>query len=145
KVKGPERAREYYEIITREAERLTRLIDNVLDFARLEQGRAAYDFREGNLGELMDRALEIYRHRAEREGVKLVTRIEPDLPRSAFDEEAMTLVLLNLLDNALKYGIASAVPGAPGALGASVSTPSDAPTPEVVISLRTVHRDDRKG
>ena len=47
--KGEETAREYGSIITRESERLSHLIDNVLDFARLERGKASYDFAEGDL------------------------------------------------------------------------------------------------
>jgi hypothetical protein len=42
-------AREYAGIITRESERLSHLIDNVLDFARLERGKASYNFAEGHL------------------------------------------------------------------------------------------------
>jgi two-component system phosphate regulon sensor histidine kinase PhoR len=93
KLKSPDKAKEYAEIITREAERLGRLIDNVLDFSRMERGRAAYDFQEGRLDEVV-----------EREGFKLVTKIDPGLPATQIDENAMTLLLLNLLENAVKYG-----------------------------------------
>jgi two-component system phosphate regulon sensor histidine kinase PhoR len=104
KLRSPEKAKEYADIITREAERLSRLIDNVLDFARMERGRAAYDFKEGHLAEVVERALDVYRHRVEREGFKLVTKIDADLPPILLDENAMTLLLLNLLENAVKYG-----------------------------------------
>jgi two-component system phosphate regulon sensor histidine kinase PhoR len=104
KLRSPEKAKEYADIITREAERLSRLIDNVLDFARMERGRTAYDFKEGHLTEVVERALDVYRHRVEREGFKLVTKIDADLPLISLDENAMTLLLLNLLENAVKYG-----------------------------------------
>lgn len=104
KLKSPDKAKEYAEIITRESERLTRLIDNVLDFARMERGRSAYDFQLGNLREVVERSLDVYRHRLEREGFKLVTKIDADLPPTMIDENAMTLLLLNLLENAVKYG-----------------------------------------
>ncbi len=104
KLKSPEKAQEYADIITREAERLSRLIDNVLDFARMERGRVAYEFHPGRLDEVVERSLDVYRHRVEREGLKLTTKIDPDLPETMLDENAMTLLLLNLLENAVKYG-----------------------------------------
>jgi two-component system phosphate regulon sensor histidine kinase PhoR len=105
KLKNPETSREYADIITRESERLARLIDNVLDFARMERGKVAYDFKpDADLAEVVERALDVYRYRLEREGFKLVVEIEPGLPPVSLDENAMTLVVLNLVDNAMKYG-----------------------------------------
>jgi two-component system phosphate regulon sensor histidine kinase PhoR len=111
KLKSPDKAKEYAEIITRESERLSRLIDNVLDFSRMERGRAAYDFQLGQLAEVVERSLDVYRHRLEREGFKLVTKIDGELPTTMIDENAMTLLLLNLLENAVKYGVVANTPG----------------------------------
>ncbi|MCS6912480.1 MAG: HAMP domain-containing sensor histidine kinase [Myxococcales bacterium] len=104
KVKSAEKGREYAEIITRESERLSRLIDNVLDFSRIERGKAAYDMKPGDLGEVVERALDFYRYRLEREGRLLEVDVASDLPAVLLDDNAMTLLLLNLVDNALKYG-----------------------------------------
>jgi two-component system phosphate regulon sensor histidine kinase PhoR len=103
KHKGHESPKEYAEIITREAERLSHLIDNVLDFARIERGKASYDFAEGALDEVIERALDVCRYRVEKERMRLRTEIERGLPLVRMDENAMTLVLLNLVDNAVKY------------------------------------------
>ena len=84
-------------------ERLAHLIDNVLDFARLERGKASYNFAEGRLDEVVERALDVCRYRLDKEKMKLRTDIEPILPPVRMDEDAMTLVLLNLVDNAVKY------------------------------------------
>jgi signal transduction histidine kinase len=54
---------------------------------------------------VVERSLDVYRHRLEREGLKLVTKIDGDLPPAQIDESAMTLLLLNLLENAVKYGV----------------------------------------
>jgi two-component system phosphate regulon sensor histidine kinase PhoR len=102
--KGEETAREYGSIITRESERLSHLIDNVLDFARLERGKASYDFAEGDLAAVLERALDVCRYRLEKERLKLRTRVERHLPQVRMDENALTLVILNLVDNAVKYG-----------------------------------------
>jgi two-component system phosphate regulon sensor histidine kinase PhoR len=103
KYKGEAMGREYAGIINREAERLSHLIDNVLDFARLERGKASYHFAEGHLEEVVERALDVFRHRLEKEKLRLRTEIESNLPSVRMDEGAMTLVLLNLVDNAVKY------------------------------------------
>jgi two-component system, OmpR family, phosphate regulon sensor histidine kinase PhoR len=101
--KGEQAVQEYGSIITRESERLSHLIDNVLDFARLERGKASYHFNEGDLAEVLERALDVCRYRLEKEKVKLRTSIAPDLPPVRMDDNALTLVILNLVDNAIKY------------------------------------------
>jgi two-component system phosphate regulon sensor histidine kinase PhoR len=101
--KGEVAAREYGGIITRESERLSHLIDNVLDFARLERGKASYDFAEGDLASVLERALDVCRYRLDKEKMRLGTRVEPSLPLVRMDENAVTLVIINLVDNALKY------------------------------------------
>lgn len=95
--------KEYLDIIVRESERLSALIENVLDFARLERGRGSYEFAEGDVGDAVTRAANVYRYRAERESVKLVLEVEPALPRARIDERAIQLAVINLVDNALKY------------------------------------------
>jgi len=104
KHKGEGAGREYAGIITRESDRLAHLIDNVLDFARLERGKASYNFAEGRMQEVVERALEVCRFRLEKEKIRLRVEMADDLPLVRMDEDAMTLVLLNLVDNAAKYG-----------------------------------------
>jgi two-component system, OmpR family, phosphate regulon sensor histidine kinase PhoR len=94
---------EYLDIIVRESERLSALIENVLDFARLERGRGSYEFTEGDVGDAVTRAANVYRYRAEREGLRLTVDVEPNLPRARIDERAIQLAVVNLVDNALKY------------------------------------------
>ncbi|MCA9669918.1 MAG: HAMP domain-containing histidine kinase [Myxococcales bacterium] len=100
----PETQREYAEIITRESDRLTSLIDNVLDFARIERGKVAYEFQRGDVRGAVERAVELSRYRYEQAGVELTLSLDEDLPEIEFDGSAMTLLVLNLLENALKYG-----------------------------------------
>lgn len=95
---------EYAEIIMRESDRLTRLIDNVLDFARIERGKAAYAFSSGSLATVVERVVDLCQYRAEQAGISLSTTIQPELPETQLDEDAMTLLLFNLVENAIKYG-----------------------------------------
>jgi two-component system phosphate regulon sensor histidine kinase PhoR len=103
RVQTDAKRQEYLDIIVRESERLSALIENVLDFARLERGRGSYEFAEGDVGDAVTRAANVYRYRAEREGIGLVVDVQEDLPRARIDERAIQLAVVNLVDNALKY------------------------------------------
>jgi two-component system, OmpR family, phosphate regulon sensor histidine kinase PhoR len=114
------------------------LIDNVLDFARIERGKAAYDFKMGDLGEVVARSVDVYRYRLEREGVKLTTSIDEHVPVTLLDENAMTLVLLNLLDNAVKYG------GDKGEISVRLRRDGDALRLEVADRGPGIPRDEQR-
>jgi two-component system phosphate regulon sensor histidine kinase PhoR len=103
RVTSEQKRQEYLEIIVRESERLSNLIENVLDFAKVERGRGAYEFTEGDVGEAVQRAVNVYRYRAEREGMDLAVDVPADLPQARIDERAIQLAVINLVDNALKY------------------------------------------
>ena len=103
RTKSKEQEHEYAEIIWRESVRLGRLIDNVLDFAKIERGMGVYEFEDGDVGEVVDRALELSHRRAQAAEMTLETEIESDLPPARLDGNAYTLAVLNLIDNAIKY------------------------------------------
>jgi len=103
RLKSSEKAQEYYSIIRKESERLTALINNILDFSRIEAGRKEYDFRETDLGELVHNTLESYRYQIEQNGFAFEESIADDVPPMRVDREAMARSLLNLVNNALKY------------------------------------------
>lgn len=102
RIKSPEKFQEYYQIIRKESERLTALINNILDFSRIEAGRKEYDFRETDLRELVANTLESYRYQIEQHGFTLEEKIDP-VPPMKVDREAMARSLVNLVNNALKY------------------------------------------
>lgn len=94
---------EYLELINTENERLTRLIDNFLAFSRMERNKHAFEFREVRIDSIIAAAAEAMRERfASLEG-QLNSEIEPNLPAVSADADALTTVLINLLDNAHKY------------------------------------------
>ena len=103
RVSDEAKRQKYLSIIVRESERLSALIENVLDFARLERGKVAYQFEYADVVEVVSRAVEAFRHRAEREGMVLDMQVESNMPRTVLDEQALELALVNLLDNAMKY------------------------------------------
>jgi two-component system phosphate regulon sensor histidine kinase PhoR len=98
-----DKRRQYLQIIVSESERLAALIENVLDFAKVERGQAAYDFSEGSLPDVVARAVEACRVRAERDAVQLELDVSGELPSVLLDERAIEIAVINLVDNALKY------------------------------------------
>ncbi|HKG46264.1 MAG TPA: HAMP domain-containing sensor histidine kinase [Pyrinomonadaceae bacterium] len=98
-----EKKNEYYSIIRKESERLTALINNILDFSRIEAGAKEYDFRETDIAELVRTTLDSYRYQIEQQGFALEEQIDPEIPVVKVDREAIARALVNLVNNALKY------------------------------------------
>jgi len=98
-----EKYQEYFRIIREESERLTALINNILDFSRIEAGRKEYEFKETDLPQLVRSTLDSYRFQIEQNGFKFEENIAQDIPPVNVDREAIARSLLNLVNNALKY------------------------------------------
>ena len=98
-----EKKHQYYRIIRKESERLTALINNILDFSRIEAGRKEYEFRETDIADLVRNTLDSYRYQIEQQGFAFEESIDPDLPAVRVDREAIARALVNLVNNALKY------------------------------------------
>ena len=94
---------EYYGTITDESERLSRLIDNVLEFSRLERGAREMSLRVGPVGPVLQEAADKLRAHAAREGFTLEVAVDSELPPVRYDRDALLQVLFNLVDNAMKY------------------------------------------
>jgi two-component system phosphate regulon sensor histidine kinase PhoR len=103
KISDPDKARRYLETISREGERLTTLIDNVLDFARMERGKLAYRMEEGDITPAVMSAVELARFKFEQQRMGLEVHVDDALPAVPHDPHAITLAILNLLDNAVTY------------------------------------------
>jgi signal transduction histidine kinase len=94
---------EYYRVITRESERLTRLIDNVLDFSRIEGGRRRYDLAPTAIEPLVRETLDAFAYPLGQHGFKVDVDIASDLPEVPMDADAVGQALANLVDNAIKF------------------------------------------
>jgi signal transduction histidine kinase len=104
-VTSKRKQREYLEIIEGESERLSRLIGNILDFAKIERGVKEYAFGPVRIEQVVKRSDMAMRYQFLQHGGKLRTRIEIGLPVIEADGDALEEALLNLLSNALKYSI----------------------------------------
>jgi two-component system, OmpR family, phosphate regulon sensor histidine kinase PhoR len=95
--------REFYEVIQNEANRLGRLIDNILNVSRIESGLMKPDRRPVSLGEVVREAVSAIAPQAEQKGVRLVQEISPGPDRTSADRDMIHQAVVNLLNNAIKY------------------------------------------
>lgn len=102
-VPDPDKRQRYYTHITAEAERLSRLIGNVLELARLEKGRRPMNPAVGDPADALRAVAELFGPQAQAAGFAVVIEAEPDLPAVRFDRDVLVQVLFNLVDNAVKY------------------------------------------
>src|SRR5262245_3674313 len=100
---SPEEGEKFLRAISRETMRLNVLVDNILDFARLEAGQRVFKFVRVDVGELVRETLDSFRLRLEDQGFALTVDVPDDLPAVRGDGAAIAQCLLNLLDNAIKY------------------------------------------
>ncbi len=101
RAQGPEEVRECVELLSAESERLSRMVEKLLDWSRLESGRAALELEKTDVRALLDRIGTAYRAQQLPAGYE--TQVEPQLPAVNVDPDAMAQVVLNLLHNAVKY------------------------------------------
>jgi two-component system phosphate regulon sensor histidine kinase PhoR len=103
--RSEEETRESLAIIGREAERLSRMIERVLEYSRLEQQTKVFNFRPVDLSDVADDAVTLFRAQAAKTaGTRILLDTEPGIPDIIGDRDAIKDVLLNLLSNAVKYG-----------------------------------------
>ena len=102
-VKDEGKRKSYLETIISESQRLTRLVNNVLDFGRLERGEKTYNWEKVELGSAVGNILETQRPRLEAAGLELEWADDSEGVVAKLDPDALEQVLLNLLDNQVKY------------------------------------------
>jgi signal transduction histidine kinase len=103
RVRNTERAVEYYRIINSEARKLTRLIENILDFSKMEAGLRPYRMTRVDIGDLTTHVLSEMESQFSQNQFTVDSRIEPGLPQVLADGDAVEQAIENLLSNAMKY------------------------------------------
>ena len=105
KITDAPRQGEYFRFIVQECRRLSALIENVLDFSRIEQGRKQYEFEPTDLVALVQTTVKLMEPGALEKGVRLEFHSELPAPNSELDLDGRALqqALVNLIDNALKH------------------------------------------
>jgi signal transduction histidine kinase len=98
-----DRRKRYYQVMLEQSERLSLLIDNVLDLSRMDEGRHKLELEAVNVGDLLREVVEAVDHRVHPGGFSIRTEIEDPSPTIPLDAEAITQATTNLIDNAVKY------------------------------------------
>lgn len=98
-----ERIREYGGIIQMESDRLTKIINDILEMSRLEKGVRRFRLKEGFLDRSIKETVQVFRHSLRAEGFDFELSLPDDPYETAYDEGAIRQALFNLLSNAVKY------------------------------------------
>lgn len=103
RVASPEALREYARLVVDEAKRLTRLLNNLLAYARITDVTEAYSFQSTDLRRIVSESLREFRSRLESANYQVQIDIQPELPPVRGDATALGLMFDNILDNAIRY------------------------------------------
>lgn len=103
RLKDESKRQKYYDIIYRETQRLSGIVNNILNFSRIESGRQKLSFGPVHLNEVVEEVINNYRYHFNETGFAVIHKLEPTLSTISGDRQAITECLINLLDNGIKY------------------------------------------
>jgi len=104
RIKDEEKKREYYKVINTETNRLTGIVNKILNFSKIDDGKRDYNFSESDLNILIEQIINTYQHHFKRKEVKCNFSPQKYLPMINMDKDAITDAAINLIENAIKYG-----------------------------------------
>jgi signal transduction histidine kinase len=93
----------YFDTILQQSERLSHLIDNILDFSKMEEGQKVFRFEKADIIPVVKDIVGSFQEHTAEEGFNITLEISEPVPHVSFDKEALEQVMHNLLDNAFKY------------------------------------------
>jgi len=93
----------FLDIVKRNINRLGRLIDDVLDFHKVEAGKMEFDMRENDINEVVRETQKTMSPLVNEKGLTISAELDESLPNASFDTDRIIQVLINLVDNAIKF------------------------------------------
>ena len=103
RIKDEGKRYKYYDIIYREAQRLSGIVNNILNFSRIETGRRKFHFSEVDVNEVINTVLKNYHYHLEKHHFQVEKELDQTIKTISGDREAITETVINLMDNAIKY------------------------------------------
>jgi signal transduction histidine kinase len=100
--------KQYFSLISQSADQLSRLVKNLLDFSRIEEGKLEYNFAPTDIGELVSQSIADFEGGLVNKAARVQVQISEDIPSLPVDRDALSQALNNLLDNAFKFSPAGA-------------------------------------
>ncbi len=95
--------RDFLEIVKKNIERLSRLINDVLDFQKLDSGKMNFNMKVNDLNELVEEVCKSMRHLVEKKKLKLELELENKIPKIKIDKDKIIQVIVNLVNNAIAF------------------------------------------
>ena len=95
--------KEFLHIAKRNVDRLARIINDILDFQKLESGKMSFNMRANDINSVASEVAETMRMIIEQKGLVLALEFDKELPKIQFDRDRITQVLTNLMNNAVKF------------------------------------------
>jgi len=102
RIKSPTDQKDYLSVVVNESERLKRMINNILEFSKMEKGKPEYHFVTSNLASILNASIQEMNYWFEKEKFDVVTELDENI-YTEVDPEKMKQAIGNLLSNAIKY------------------------------------------
>jgi two-component system phosphate regulon sensor histidine kinase PhoR len=103
RIKTDKKKKEYYSIISQEANRLGKIVNSILNFSKMEAGKRQYNFVDSYLNDVAENIYRSYKFHLEQKGFTFNLVKDETIPIIKIDEEAVSEAIVNLVDNAVKY------------------------------------------
>lgn len=99
----PDKLKEYHEIIQQETNRLTDIVNKILNFSKIEEKKYQYNFNPQNLNVIVSNIIQRFDYHLKNKNFTVETSLASEMPEILVDYDAIYEVLMNLIDNAIKY------------------------------------------
>ena len=103
RVQSADKQKEYYNIILQETNRLSGIVNKILNFTQIEKGKKSYHFKSVDINNVIERVITTYSFHLDKKGFGYHVLYGKELPIIEADDEAITESVINLIDNAVKY------------------------------------------
>ena len=103
RVKNDEKRQEYYTVITKESERLSHLVNNILDFSKMESGKKTFNQEKTDLNIIVKNVLDMYVFHLQQKGFKYNIQLSDENLPIKGENQGISEAIINLIDNAMKY------------------------------------------